>query len=105
MYNKPVVPTTRESGSVLVDLSPYHYSHVAPANAKPWRDHPIVDAEPSLKIDPSVADRGVAWLTELVVRQRLVLFGIALIATTISYWPAQSLKLDESIESFMPIKW
>ncbi len=53
-----------------------------------------------MKTDPSWADRCVAGLAEFAVRQRLVLLGLAVIATVVSYWPAQSLKLDESIESF-----
>ncbi len=53
-----------------------------------------------MKTDPSLADRCVAWLTEFVVRQHRVLLVLALVATAISYWPAQTLKLDESIESF-----
>ncbi len=53
-----------------------------------------------MKTDPSLADRGVAWLTEFVVRRHLLLLGLAVVVTAISYGPAQSLKLDESIESF-----
>ena len=53
-----------------------------------------------MKTDLSLADRGVAWLADFVVRQRMVLLGLALIATVLSYWPAQKLTLDESIESF-----
>ncbi len=53
-----------------------------------------------MKIDPSWADRSVAWLTEFVIRRYLVLLGLALLATVVSYGPARSLKLDESIESF-----
>jgi uncharacterized protein len=48
----------------------------------------------------SYTDRCVAWLTEFVIRQHLVLLGLALLATAISYRPAQTLKLDETIESF-----
>lgn len=54
----------------------------------------------SLNTVPSFVDRCVARLAEFVVRQYRVLLGLALLATAISYWPAQSLKLDESIESF-----
>ena len=53
-----------------------------------------------LNIAPSTADRFVAWLTQFVVRQRYVLLALAVVATAISYRPAKSLKLDESIESF-----
>lgn len=53
-----------------------------------------------MKTDLPLADRGVAWLTDFVIRQRLVLLGLALIATVLSYWPAQKLTLDEAIESF-----
>ncbi len=49
---------------------------------------------------PSFADKCIAGLTEFVVRQRWVLLGLGLVATAISYWPAQTLRLDESIESF-----
>ncbi len=53
-----------------------------------------------MKTDLSWAERCVAWLTEFVIRRHLVLLGLALLATAISYGPARSLKLDESIESF-----
>ena len=53
-----------------------------------------------MKIAPTTADRFVVWLTGFVVRQRYVLLAMAAIATIISYRPAQTLKLDESIESF-----
>lgn len=53
-----------------------------------------------MKIDPTTADRFVVWLTQFVIRQRYVLLVLAIVATAISYRPAQSLKLDESIESF-----
>ena len=53
-----------------------------------------------MKVVPTTADRFIAWLTEFVVRQRYVLLAMAVIATVVCYRPAQSLKLDESIESF-----
>ncbi len=53
-----------------------------------------------MKTDPSWADRCVVWLTDVLVRHRVVWLGVALLATVLSYGPAQSLKLDESIESF-----
>lgn len=53
-----------------------------------------------MKTDSPLADRCVAGLAEFSVRWRLVLLGLAVLATVVSYRPAQSLKLDESIESF-----
>lgn len=53
-----------------------------------------------MKVVPTTADRFIAWLTEFVVRQRYVLLAMAVIATVVCYRPAQSLKLDQSIESF-----
>ena len=53
-----------------------------------------------MKTDASLADRCVAWLAEFVVRRHRVLLALALVATALSYGPAQTLKLDESIESF-----
>ena len=42
----------------------------------------------------------MAGLADFVVRQHLVLLVLAIVATAVSYWPAQTLKLDETIESF-----
>ena len=53
-----------------------------------------------MKTDLPWADRCVVWLAERLIRWRIELLGLALVATALSYGPAQSLKLDESIESF-----
>ncbi len=53
-----------------------------------------------MNTDHSWADRCVTWLSEHLVRHRMLWLAVAVIATVVSYRPAQTLTLDESIESF-----
>jgi len=42
----------------------------------------------------------IDWLTEFLLRNRLGLFALAIVATLVTIWPSTRLTLDESIESF-----
>lgn len=42
----------------------------------------------------------IDWLTEFLLRNRLALFALAVVATLVTIWPSTRLTLDESIESF-----